>query len=110
MVNSYDHNELCDGDIFHIFSMINIMLIINIMQSNNHLSLFYHPKKIFQKYSILMKIHSINYTKHIYCARIKMNWQTTLIMTMTITLTIQEVDWDHNFLKQYRLFTFKKDV
>ena len=44
---------------------------MNTLQSNNHLHLFHSPKKIFQKYSILIKIHPINYTKPVYCARIK---------------------------------------
>ena len=41
------------------------------MQYNIYLYLFHHPKKIFEKYFILMEIYPINYTNPIYCARMK---------------------------------------
>ena len=41
------------------------------MQYNIYLYLFHHPKKIFEKYLILMEIYPINYTDPIYCARMK---------------------------------------
>ena len=56
------------------------------MQYNICLYLFHHPKKIFEKYLILMEIYPINYTDPIYCARMKNEMENYLKSQSMVTI------------------------